>query len=376
MQQPLWDDMLPAYDRDEEQALVALSLVPGVGPWRIRSLLARFGRASAVFRAPYAALSAIPGIGPSTCEAIRTFDDSQAIENQMKCAAALGAALVVAGSEEFPRLLAETYDPPAFLWVRGDVSALHRPSVAVIGTRRPSDYGRRVAFEIAEALARSGITVVSGFAYGIDRRAHEGALAAGGRTAAVLGSGIDVIYPGSHVQLAESVVGSGCLVSEFPFGTKPDAPNFPRRNRIVSGLTLGTIVVEAHETGGALITARLAIEQNREVFAVPSPVHARTGSGTNRLIRDGHARLIETAEDVLLDLGLTDHAGSQSEQPPPPQLSGLEEVLFDALTTEPVHIDSLGARTDLDSSTALVYLLNLEFKGLVRQMAGKQFFRA
>lgn len=372
-QQRLWTETVRP--RDEVDALLALSLVPGVGPGRIRSMLAHFGSAMNVFAAPRAAFRGVPGVGQGTAAAVAKFSNWANIDEQRQRAVEVGAELVVAGSDAFPALLSEIFDPPSFLWVRGDPSGLDRPSVAIVGTRRASEYGKRMAFRLAHDLAAAGLVVVSGLAYGIDAEAHRGALDAGGRTIAVLGSGVDVIYPHRHMDLAEQIISGGVVVSEFPPGAKPDAPNFPRRNRIVSGLTLGTIVVEAHEAGGALITARLAIEQNREVFAVPTPVDHRRPSGSNRLIRDGHARLIESAEDVLEDLGLRMDQASTAQQTPAPDLSGIERTLYEALGPEPIHIDTLCLTTDVDSSTALVYLLNLEFKGLVRQMAGKQFFR-
>lgn len=362
---------------EEKHALVALSMAPGVGPGRIRSMIARFGSASAALSASRRALAEVPGIGPQTAAAIAAFDGHAAVEAQFERAEQAGATLVTAWDPGYPRLLRQIYDPPVFLWVRGRLTDADARAVAIVGTRRATDYGRRVAHEFAAELARRGFTIVSGLAYGIDAAAHRGALEAGGRTLAVLGSGVGRIYPARHARLAREIIMQGALLSEYAVDAAPDAPNFPRRNRVISALALGTLVAEAFETGGALITARLALEQNREVFAVPSPVHSRAGAGCNRLIQQGYAKLVLTVEDVLEELGVAPSTEAVPKEPePPPDLGPIERKLYEALTDSPVHLDALCAATDLDVSTALVYLLSLEFKGLVRQMAGKQFFRA
>ncbi len=362
----------------ENHALIALSLVPGVGPGRIRALLARFGSAVAALEASRKALAKVPGIGPQTAAAITSFDGHDAVEEQLRRAAQHGVTLVPAWDGQFPRLLRHIYDPPAFLWVLGALTDADERAVAIVGTRRSSDYGRRMAHDFAFELAERGFTVVSGLAYGIDAAAHQGALEAGGRTLAVLGSGADRIYPAKHTSLAKEIARQGAVLSEYPLGAAPDGPNFPRRNRIISGLSLGTLVVEAHEKGGALITARMAVEQNREVFALPSPVHSRSGVGTNQLIQRGHALLVLSVDDIIEELGLAESAHPSTTTPPEPpeDLHPIERQLYDALEAEPQHIDTLCHTTGHDPSTALVYLLSLEFKGLVRQMAGKQFFRA
>ena len=333
-------------------------------------------------------LAAVPGIGPQTAKAIRTFDDWEAVARQLSDARAVGAKMLPVWSAGYPAPLREIYDPPAFLWVRGTLTDADRRAVAIVGTRRATDYGKRLAFQLAGELARHGVTVVSGLAYGIDAAAHRGALEAGGRTLAVLGSGIDVIYPSRNGPLAADMMTQGAVLSEYALGAKPDAANFPRRNRIVSGLSLGVVVVEAYQTGGALITARLAIEQNREVFAFPSSVHSKAGVGANHLIQRGHARLILSAEDVLEELNLAPE--SSGEEPPssasgqaarglPPaaaaEMHPHERALYEALGPEPTHIDELCQCVDLDVSSALVHLLNLEFEGRIRQLAGKQFYR-
>lgn len=370
---------LPLDTPEERRALVALSMVPGVGPGRIRSLLARFGAATAALAASRNALASVPGIGPQTAAAIAAFNDHDAVEDQFRRAAQTGATLLTVQEDRFPRLLREIYDPPAFLWVQGELHPADGQAVAVVGTRRATEYGKRVAHEFAAALAERGLTIVSGLAYGIDAAAHRGALEAGGRTLAVLGAGVDRIYPPRHAPLARDIAAHGALLSEYPMGAEPEAPNFPRRNRVISGLSLGVLVIEAYETGGALITARIAQEQNREVFAVPGPIHSRASFGSHQLIQQGYAKLVATVEDILVELGtpvdLIKSTAAPASFAPQPELHPVEQTLLAALTATPMHIDTLCMKTELDPSTALVYLLGLEFKGLVRQMAGKQFFR-
>jgi len=288
--------------------------------------------------------------------------------------------MLVENYPEYPAHLREIYDPPAFLWIRGEYLECDDMAVAVVGTRRATSYGRHIAKQLASELTGRGLTVVSGLAYGIDTAAHLGALEAGGRSIAVLGSGIDRIYPSTNTSLARRIIESGCVLSEYALGAAPDGPNFPRRNRIISGMTLGTVIVEAFEEGGALITARLACEQNREVFAVPSPIANKggPGSGCNRLIQRSHAKLIMSVEDILDELSeaaKTVAGATQPTGPVDPDLKGEEEQLWGALEYQPIHLDAICSKCELDPSTALVHLLSLEFKGLVRQMAGKQFVR-
>ena len=355
--------------------MLALAAVPGVGTRRLRSLLAAFGSAEAVLHASSRALSEVPDIGPQTAKAIRRCDAVDAADAQLLRAEQLGARLVTLWDDVYPERLRHIFDPPPFLWVRGTIKTIDASSLAVVGTRRATDYGKRIAAEWAAELAGRGVTVVSGLAYGIDAAAHRGAIEGGGRTLAVLGSGVDRIYPARHMRLAAAISEAGALLSEYPLGTAPDASNFPRRNRVISGLTLGTLVVEAYEKGGALITARLALEQDRDVFAVPSPLHNPAGRGANGLIREGLARLVTSVDDIIGELGLVEGPAQGIREAPPPDLGPIEQRLYDAIGAEPVQIDVLCQRTDLDPSTALVYLLGLEFKGLVRQMAGKQFYR-
>ncbi len=361
----------------EKESLIALTMIPGVGPGRIRSLVAGLGSATAVLQASEKALISNGGIGQQTAAAIRAFDGYAAVSDQLMRAARADARMVTYWDDAYPDLLRMLFDPPVLLWVRGDVLSMAAPSIAIVGTRKPTAYGLRVASYFAKALANHGFTIVSGLAYGIDVAAHRAALEVGGHSVAILGSGVDRIYPARHREIARDLMMQGALVSEFPLHAKPDAVNFPRRNRIISGLTQGTLVAEAFESGGALITARLALEQNREVFAVPGSIFHENGKGCHRLIQEGQAKLVHTVDDVLEELGMHQPAANINSTPQPDAsaLNKIEKILYEILTDTPMQIDEICLKTDLDVSTALVYLLSLEFKGLIFQLAGKQFYK-
>lgn len=362
----------------EKEALIALTMIPGVGPGRIRTLIAGLGSAAAVLDASEKALIANGGIGHQTAKAIRAFDGYAVVSDQIMRAARAEAQMVTFWDDAYPDLLRTLFDPPVLLWVRGEGVSLNAPAIAIVGTRKPTAYGLRVASYFAGALAEHGFTIVSGLAYGVDAAAHRAALEAGGRSVAVLGSGVDRIYPARHRELARDLMMQGALLSEFPLYAKPDAVNFPRRNRIISGLTQGTLVAEAFESGGALITARLALEQNREVFAAPGSIFHENGKGCHRLIQEGQAKLVHTVDDVLEELGMHQPAANitSRSQPDVSSLNKVEKALYEILTDTPMQIDDICVKTDLDVSTALVYLLSLEFKGLVFQLAGKQFYKS
>ena len=261
--------------------------------------------------------------------------------------------------------------------MRGSLPVREGPAraLAVVGTRRMSPYGLRVTSELTEALVREGFSIISGLAYGIDAAAHQAALDADGRTIAVLGSGVDRVYPARHRRLAEALIAKGALLSEYAMGAPPDGVHFPRRNRIVSGLALGALIVEAHEEGGALITARLALEQNREVFAAPGSLHSPASAGVHRLIQRGEAKLVQCVEDILEELQIAPGASSMPAKPAP-ALAAEEEALCRALAAaaEPLHINTLCLAAKMDPAMALAHLLDLELKGVVKQMAGKKFF--
>jgi DNA processing protein len=285
--------------------------------------------------------------------------------------AQLGIRAVHPGHPSFPKLLAEISGRPSILYLRGEVLPVDEASVAIVGTRRATPYGRQSAERLAGELAQAGITVVSGLARGVDAAAHRAALVAGGRTIAVLGSGPDVIYPPEHRRLAEQILESGAVISEFAPGTKPDAQNFPARNRIISGMTLGTLVIEAPLRSGALITATFAADQGREVFVVPGSIFAPSSEGTNALLRDG-ARIVRNGDDVLEDLGLREGANAPMTQGRL-LLEEDERRLVDALGKEARHIDEIAEEAGLTPGAASALLLTMELKGLIRNY-GAQYY--
>jgi len=273
-------------DQESLKYWIALRAVEEVGCVGYRALLAAFSSPRAVFSAPARSLQTVSGIGPKTADHIRSFSNWRMAEREVTLAAKHGVAVVTCEDPRYPRNLLNIYDYPPFLYVKGSLVS-DEVCVAIVGSRLASVYGRYVTEKISRELALKGLTVVSGLARGIDAAAHRGALAGKGRTIAVLGCGLDVVYPPENEELAQAIAANGALVTEFPFGTPPNAPNFPSRNRIISGLSLGVVVVEAGEKSGSLITARIAAEQGRSVFAVPGAIEAAGSRGTNRLIKQG-----------------------------------------------------------------------------------------
>jgi DNA processing protein len=363
-------------DREEREARWGLGLLPQVGGVAVRGLLDRFGSARQVWEASREALLAVPGIGPATAQAIRDFAWNREVREEQTRVAQAGLRVMVWGDADYPVRLGQIHSAPPVLYVRGTLEPANEAAVAVVGARHATAYGEDMARELAAELGRRGVSIVSGLARGIDAAAHRGALAAGARTLAVLGSGVDRIYPREHEGLAEEVAGQGAVLSEFPLGTAPLRPHFPRRNRIISGLSLGVVVVEASVESGALITAHHALEQGREVFAVPGRAHARYSEGCNRLIKAG-ATLVSSWEDVLEVLvpQLRRRKASAPETAPLPDLSPGERQVFEALEEGPVHIDVIIVRTALASGRVASALSGLEMKGLVRQIRGKVFER-
>lgn len=347
---------------------LALRLVKGVGPVVYQGLLRAFVTPAAVFAAPAHALECA-GVRPEVGRAIRRFSDWSRVEEQLRCIEQSAVQVLTWNDVSYPALLRQIHDPPPLLFVRGDFAASDALAVAVVGSRRASAYGLRMARELSDGLARCGITVVSGLARGTDAQAHWAALRGGGRTIAVLGSGIDVVYPSEHKALSQKIAECGVVVTEMLMGTQPDAENFPARNRIISGLALGTLVIEAAEKSGSLITARFALEHGREVFAIPGAVGEGT-RGTHRLLRDG-AKLTERVEDILEELA--PQLVPRARRPEPPPLTPREEQLRRLFGPTPVHIDDLIESSALPSAEALETLLSLELKGVVEQLPGKYF---
>lgn len=366
--------------------LLTLTTLPGIGSQRLINLIAHFRDTRAILAATPKELIKAQGIEKKTAlnivNHIRDSGLDQAgrlVSEQMARLDAHKARIVTYWDKDFPQHLKNIYDPPAFLFVKGSLQPEDSCAIALVGTRTMSPYGQQMAESFASGLARAGITVVSGLARGIDTAAHAATVKAGGRTIAIVGSGVDVIYPPENKGLAGRIEQTGAILSEFLMGAKPDASNFPRRNRIISGMTLGTVVIETGIEGGAMITASLAFDQNREVFAVPSPVNSKRVSGTNLLIKQRKASLVESVEDVIEILapqlkGIISAAAPQ-HTPPQVQLSVFEQKLFDTLGTGQMHIDALAEQAGFSTADALVHLLSLEFKGLVKQNPGKMFLR-
>ena len=349
-------------------AWLALKMVRGVGNILGLGLVRAFGSPAAVFAARRSALQCA-GVRPELIRRIKGFEGWEEVREQMRRLDAVGGRLVTWDDESYPEALRHIHDPPLFLFVRGELVREDTMAVAIVGSRAASAYGRQMTIVLSEGLAVRGVTVVSGLARGIDAEAHAAALQAGGRTIAVLGSGIDVVYPSEHHRLHMQIIQNGAVVSEFPMGTQPDAENFPTRNRIISGMSLGTVVVEATEKSGSLITAEYAIEQAREVFAVPGPIGARS-RGPHRLIRQG-ATLVESADDVIREIA------PHLERPMrrPIDLDGALARVFACLDDTAVHVDEVIERSGLSAPKVLESLLTLELRGLIRQYPGKSFAR-
>jgi len=352
---------------------IGFNRVRGIGPARLRALLDAFGTIDAAWLAPEDALRHV-GLDrrsvSSLLEARRGLDLPAELARIQRA----GVRALTWDDPAYPQFLLTINDPPPVLYVLGELRLEDAWAVAVVGTRTASVYGREAARVLASDLARAGVTIVSGLARGIDAQAHRAALDAGGRTVAVLGSGVDIIYPWENRKLAEEIAGRGALVSEYGLGTKPEASNFPPRNRIISGLSRGVIVVEAGDQSGALITADFAAEQGREVFAVPGGIFQRGSRGTNRLIRDG-AQPVLSANDVLEVLNMTavaEHVEAQMLLPS----DATEALLMEQLSDDPAHVDEVGRAVALPIATVSSTLALMELKGLVRQVGGMKYVRA
>lgn len=359
---------------EEREAWLALNMVPHVGPATFGILLEHFGTAKRILKAPLKAFEAVPGVGPTTAKAIRGCRAQETVDRERKRMAARGLGFVTLREAGYPAPLRHISQPPPVLYIRGSWEGHDQRAVAVVGSRDATPYGRGVADRLAFDLARRGLTIVSGLARGIDAAAHRGALRAGGRTIAVLGSGADIIYPTEHRKLAEAITERGALLSEFPLGTSPLKGNFPQRNRLISGLSLGVVVVEAAAGSGALITVNHALEQGKEVFAVPGLVTGKLSQGCHRLIKLG-AKLTEGWEDVVEELG-TPYRHDVPAIPPLPPVEREEGRILQVLGEEPIHIDVIIAASKLSAPAVATSLLSLEMKGWVKQLTGKTFVRA
>lgn len=354
---------------------LALSLTPGVGSIFIKRLLDRFQTPEAVFRAPMKELLEIEGLGEKVAREIQRGPLEKVVEKELVLLKEAGGKMITLRDEDYPMRLKDIYDPPALLYVRGELRREDELAIAIVGSRKTSPYGRWFTEKIGQDLARHGVTVVSGMARGIDSVAHMGALQGGGRTIAVLGCGVDVIYPSENRNLFHQIIEHGAVLSEFPMGSPPEGGHFPRRNRIISGLSIGVVIVQASAESGSLITAGYALEQGREVFAVPGNVGAEGSRGTNQLIKEG-AKLVESTEDILEEI-LPQWKREKEMLPkaetPLPDLSEEEMLLYRLLGESPLHIDAIIRESQLDPGRVSSLLLNLELKGLISQWPGKCF---
>ena len=365
--------------QDDVVDTVRLSLVAGVGPRTRRKLMERFGSARAALAAAPSELRAIEGVGPKLMERIAAAGEEIDAEGEIALCRRHGIAILTEADPNYPRMLREIPDPPGLLFVRGTLAPQDALAIGIVGTRHATAYGLRQAGRLAASLSRAGLTIISGLARGIDAAAHRGAMEAGGRTLAMLASGVLCIYPPEHDKLAEEVAAHGALVSEQPSRSAPLAGTFPQRNRLISGLSLGVIVVEAAERSGALITARHAMEQGRDVFAVPGNVDSRTSRGCHRLLRDG-AILVESADDVLEQLGPLVEAmprddGRTVHHPAELLLNELEQHVLDSVRGEATSINDIIAASGLPAGQVLSTISVLEMRHLIRRLSGTTVIR-
>ena len=400
---------------NETISLIHLNMIQGVGLKTVQLLRNVFGSAARTLQATPDELEQIDQLSPAMCDLLKHKPIQYPIERELELIREYDCQVVTLYDDVYPQYLKEIDTPPLVLYIRGKLTPEDSLSLSVVGSRDAKDYGRKVSYRLSYQLAQRGLTVVSGLAKGIDTSAHRGALEAGGRTIAVMGNGLSFIYPATNSDLAEKITESGALISEFPMGAKPKPRNFPRRNRIISGLTLGTVVVEASNRSGALITARLAGEQGREVFAVPGEIFSELSTGTHKLINNG-AKLINTVDDLLNELpsyalnriqsdvptSQTPGVGTESSQEspveksdpkpaaiqppteaqqpiqsaPPPGLTPDERTIFDAIEDPSSHIDTIVRTTQLPIGQVSSVLLMLELKGIIQQLPGKQFAKS
>lgn len=363
------------------ERLLILNMVDEVGSIRTRALLRRFGSFGKALKAKEADIAGIKEIGPRLAPKIVKSIEEIDIKKEIDLISRYGVKVMSFLDDDYPKHLKEIHSPPVILYIKGKILPQDETAVAIVGSRRASFYGMQTAEKLGFELALRGITVVSGLARGIDSSAHKGALKAKGRTIAILGSGQAHIYPKEHKALAEEISKNGAVISEFPMATIPDKSNFPKRNRVISGLSLGVVVVEAAEKSGALITADFALEEGKEVFAVPGKVDSDNSRGTNRLIKQG-ARLIESVDDVLEELNLEqklsylaggkdiDSCGQKGIK-----LDKCEVLVYNLLSSEPRYIDELSEAAGMNISDISRILLNLEMRKFIRQLPGKNFVR-
>ncbi len=366
--------------------LLVLSQIPNIGPHRLRVLVSKFEDSSTIFKASAKELASLEGFSRKLASQVIHFlkgssllDARRNAERELSKLNKMDGRILTFWDKGFPEPLRKIYDPPPFLFLDGEYADEDRYALAIVGTRSPSEYGAAMAERFTRDFAGLGITIVSGLARGVDTIVHSTALQYGARTLAVIGSGLDVIYPPENKHLFECISHDGAVLTEYAMGTKPDAGNFPRRNRIISGLSLGTLVVETDIGGGAMITANMALDQNREVFAIPGQINAKRSRGCNALIKEGRAKLVESVDDILTELSvklrpLLKHVNVR-ERKPPVELTLFEKAIVELLSEHPTHIDAIAELARTSMADTLVQLLSLEFKGIVKQLPGKMFVK-
>ncbi len=364
----------------ETAARVALNTVPFLTADVFHRLMISFGSARESLRASAGDLASVEGVSGTMAKQIKSMDHQKIAQKEFEFATNAGARIVTLGEEGYPAPLANVYAPPPVLSIQGQWRTQDEISIAIVGTRAATTYGKLMTEKLTNDLVSAGFTIVSGLARGIDGAAHRSALNAGGRTLAVLGCGLNIYYPPEHRELQKKIPGRGAIISQFSFAAGPGKTLFPQRNRVISGLTMGTLVIEAPDKSGALITAYSALEDNREVFAVPGPISSKKSEGTNKLIKKGHAKLVQTVEDIIEEM--PDHVADsiRTRQASLPieervELSEEENLLVNILDHETKHIDTIATDVGLPLNKVSAILLSLELKGLVKQIAGKMFVR-
>jgi DNA processing protein len=357
--------------------LIALNAIPKLGSIKIQSLAEEFKCYDDFLKAKPEDLLAIPGIGKIICEKIIEYRKKVDPNREIERANQLGIKIVTLLDKEYPELLKQIYDPPPVLYTKGEIAFLHNKSIAIVGSRKASAYGKNVAMKFAKELASLTINIVSGMARGIDSFAHKGAIDAGGPTTAVFGCGIDIIYPPENISLMKEILKCGCVISSFPLGTPPQAVNFPARNRIISGLSLGTLVVEAAEKSGSLITADFSLEQGREVFAIPGSIFNPYSRGTHKLIKQG-AKLVESIDDILDELYLESPKNSNTNTADSVNLQNLSETeksILEVIDYQPIQIEQIINLSLRNSQEVNAVLTCLELKGCISALPGGYFVR-
>jgi DNA processing protein len=358
---------------DELKYLLALNSVPSLGPVKSRNLLEHFGSPREIFTAPDDELTKVARIGEIEVQNIRTMEHERIAEEQYETARKTRARIIPYSHPDYPEEMKVLYAPPLILYCRGAINPSSKRSIAIVGSRRISPYGREATIYFAQGLAGSGFTVISGLARGVDSIAHRATLDRGAKTVAVLGCGLDVVYPPENGELFDEIAEKGLIITEYPFHTPPEATNFPRRNRIIAALSGSVLITEAGKGSGALLTAKYALQQKKPLFVVPANVNTATSLGSNRMLRNG-ARAVLTMEDLMTDLEINEPV--QEITPATVKLPDKEGLVYSTLSLDPQHVDQISCLCRLPAAETLTLLLSMELKGLVQQLAGKMFVKA